>query len=417
MTDDAVDPGRGDDGLSRRRVLGGSASLGMLAALAGCIDDENLDEFLDEGDDDDGDEDRRRDEEADDDGDAEPTPEPDDPPESVAGGFDLAAAFDRTRQAIGAEPFVLSGYLTEFDGPVSEEAVDDSRALESRGNPADQRGRFRAGEATDRDLGDTGPEAAEFRTDVLISDGAFTLREDSPRSDEPQYDRNAGEYGGFTDEIDRIIEDYHTAGDDLGFQFDDPEWDESAGVYRVEATRATAEEVTGVPACSLSIDADGAVVDLDVHVEAEFGRLRTEGSAQFDTPVSVPDPDWLDEAEAAVDEPDDEPDDPDDDSAAETVRDATGQAVAVVAVGAGADGLAFDPTRLRIDPGTTVVWEWTGEGGTHNVVSLDGEFNSQLVNEAGHTFEHQFTDPGVYEYICEPHVGVDMTGEIEVVDN
>jgi len=56
-------------------------------------------------------------------------------------------------------------------------------------------------------------------------------------------------------------------------------------------------------------------------------------------------------------------------------HDYTGQDEVTVAVGA-VDGLKFGPAAILIDPGTTVVWEWTGEGGAHNVVADDETFNS-----------------------------------------
>ncbi|TKX53002.1 halocyanin, partial [Halorubrum sp. SP3] len=47
--------------------------------------------------------------------------------------------------------------------------------------------------------------------------------------------------------------------------------------------------------------------------------------------------------------------------------DARGQDEVTISVGAGSNGLAFDPTLVWVDEGTTVTWEWTGAGGSHNV--------------------------------------------------
>lgn len=92
-----------------------------------------------------------------------------------------------------------------------------------------------------------------------------------------------------------------------------------------------------------------------------------------------------------------------------------------VAVGAGDDGLFFDPPAILVDPGTTVVWEWTGEGGGHNVVHepAEGEnpvFESDIVSEAGYTFEHTFddTEEAVYRYYCAPHLDFGMKGAVAV---
>jgi halocyanin-like protein len=89
-----------------------------------------------------------------------------------------------------------------------------------------------------------------------------------------------------------------------------------------------------------------------------------------------------------------------------------------VYVGAGDVGFAFDPAALRIDAGTTVVWEWTGQGGSHNVASVEGsesEFNSgAAVSEEGYTFEGMFQDAGIQLYQCTPHAANGMLGGIDV---
>ena len=71
-----------------------------------------------------------------------------------------------------------------------------------------------------------------------------------------------------------------------------------------------------------------------------------------------------------------------------SVTDATGQDEVTVDVGAG-DGLAFGPAAVHVDNGATVVWEWTGEGGAHNVVANDETFNSGSATSSG-TFEYTF---------------------------
>ncbi|MDZ5812581.1 halocyanin domain-containing protein [Halorubrum sp. AD140] len=95
--------------------------------------------------------------------------------------------------------------------------------------------------------------------------------------------------------------------------------------------------------------------------------------------------------------------------------DRTGEETVTVDVGADG-GFAFAPAVVRVDPGTTVVWEWTGVGGSHDVVAGDGAFESDLVAEEGATFEHAFTEPGTYEYVCTPHQTRDMKGTVEVVE-
>jgi len=99
-----------------------------------------------------------------------------------------------------------------------------------------------------------------------------------------------------------------------------------------------------------------------------------------------------------------------------TVVDTTGRGEVAVTVGAEGNGgaFAFDPPAVRVAVGTTVVWEWTGDGGQHNVVDEDGGFESDLTAEEGHTFERTFEEPGTYRYACTPHRGVGMKGAIVV---
>jgi halocyanin-like protein len=97
-----------------------------------------------------------------------------------------------------------------------------------------------------------------------------------------------------------------------------------------------------------------------------------------------------------------------------SLQDMTGQESVTVEVGAG-NGLAFAPAAIQVDPGTTVTWEWTGEGGGHNVIHEEGAFDSgDLVSEEGHTFEHTFEEEGSFRYFCRPHKGVGMKGAVVV---
>ncbi|WP_410765550.1 halocyanin domain-containing protein [Haloferax sp. DFSO60] len=100
------------------------------------------------------------------------------------------------------------------------------------------------------------------------------------------------------------------------------------------------------------------------------------------------------------------------------VVDETGRDTVQVTVGVEAnDGaFGFGPAAVRIDPGTTVVWEWSGNGGVHDVTAADGSFKSELVGDAGHTFEHSFEAEGVYKYACSPHSALGMRGAIVVGD-
>jgi len=97
------------------------------------------------------------------------------------------------------------------------------------------------------------------------------------------------------------------------------------------------------------------------------------------------------------------------------VADKTGQSEVTVEVGAGDGGLAFGPAAVHVDNGATVKFEWTGEGGAHNVVAEDGSFESgSPTASAGVNFEHTFSSDGVYNYYCNPHKASGMLGSIVV---
>ena len=96
--------------------------------------------------------------------------------------------------------------------------------------------------------------------------------------------------------------------------------------------------------------------------------------------------------------------------------DETGSDQVTIMVGAqGNDGnFAFAPPAISISPGSKVVWEWTGEGGEHNVVEQDEAFKSELVSEKGYTFEHAFESAGTFMYYCEPHKSLGIKGAVIV---
>lgn len=102
----------------------------------------------------------------------------------------------------------------------------------------------------------------------------------------------------------------------------------------------------------------------------------------------------------------------------EGVVDATGQTDVSVTVGSQGNGGAFgfSPAAVRVDPGTTITWTWTGEGGVHDVTDRDGEFASDLVGDKGTTFEHTFDTEGVFYYVCSPHEAMGMKGAVVVGD-
>jgi plastocyanin len=95
----------------------------------------------------------------------------------------------------------------------------------------------------------------------------------------------------------------------------------------------------------------------------------------------------------------------------------------------GAD-VYFDPVGLRIQPGDTV--RWIQVDGYHSITAYhpaNGDRELRIPERAqpwnsdvllaeypakGSTFEHTFTVPGVYDYLCIPHEAAGMVGRIVV---
>jgi len=101
-----------------------------------------------------------------------------------------------------------------------------------------------------------------------------------------------------------------------------------------------------------------------------------------------------------------------------TTADMRGNGSVTIDVGASANGGAFGfaPPAVWVDPGTEVTWEWTGNGGSHNVVAQSGgDFRSgDPTGEAGATFSQTFDDTGIVTYYCDPHQGMGMKGAVVV---
>ena len=93
-------------------------------------------------------------------------------------------------------------------------------------------------------------------------------------------------------------------------------------------------------------------------------------------------------------------------------------------VGIDASGFAFSPTVVNIAVGETVCWFWEDSSMPHNVKQVDG-FKSTTYVENGITsgeaasdvaFHHTFTEDTTFYYACQPHIAMDMFGEIVVGD-
>lgn len=98
------------------------------------------------------------------------------------------------------------------------------------------------------------------------------------------------------------------------------------------------------------------------------------------------------------------------------VVDKRGQSRVEIVVGASGNGgdFAFAPAAVHVDPDTTVVWRWTGNGGTHNVVAKDSSFESEYNDAEGKTFTYTPDSAGIIRYVCAPHETMGMKGALVV---
>ncbi|MFB6195814.1 MAG: halocyanin domain-containing protein [Haloplanus sp.] len=99
--------------------------------------------------------------------------------------------------------------------------------------------------------------------------------------------------------------------------------------------------------------------------------------------------------------------------------DRTGQSSVTVEVGAQGNGgsYAFSPAAVRVDPGTTVTFEWVSD--THNITIQEqpsgaGWSGVSSIKNSGYTHEHTFETEGIYKYYCQPHLALGMKGAIVV---
>jgi plastocyanin len=98
-----------------------------------------------------------------------------------------------------------------------------------------------------------------------------------------------------------------------------------------------------------------------------------------------------------------------------------------VTVGPVGNELRFVPDTVNIGVGDTVRWTWASD--FHSVTSgtscedPDGQFCSpnnmncdeKQLNDTGFVYEFTFTQPGMYQYFCDLHCVVGMTGVVNVL--
>ena len=92
------------------------------------------------------------------------------------------------------------------------------------------------------------------------------------------------------------------------------------------------------------------------------------------------------------------------------------------AVTISATGTAYTIPSVTIDVGQTVCWSWEDAAMPHNVRQVDGPASSTYVENGVYSgvpdstvaFHHTFTEDESFYYACEPHIGLNMFGEIIV---
>lgn len=95
-----------------------------------------------------------------------------------------------------------------------------------------------------------------------------------------------------------------------------------------------------------------------------------------------------------------------------------------VTIGIGSTGYAYSPAVVNINVGQTVCWSWEDASMPHNVKEITGSKATTFVDngitsgEAAITvaFSYTFTEDTTFYYACEPHVALNMFGEIVVGD-
>ncbi len=86
-------------------------------------------------------------------------------------------------------------------------------------------------------------------------------------------------------------------------------------------------------------------------------------------------------------------------------------ALALAATPVDIPGRYFDPPRVTVAPGATVVWR-SHDGESHTVIAPGGAFASPVLTRHGE-FAHRFDTAGSFPYLCSLHPF--MRGTVEVV--
>lgn len=86
-----------------------------------------------------------------------------------------------------------------------------------------------------------------------------------------------------------------------------------------------------------------------------------------------------------------------------------------VVISVDSTNLRFSPSQVTITEGDTVRFYWSGQALPHNAVEANGVFDSgEPAREVDYAYTFEPGSNGTYEFVCEPHESMGMTGQITV---
>ena len=86
-----------------------------------------------------------------------------------------------------------------------------------------------------------------------------------------------------------------------------------------------------------------------------------------------------------------------------------------IVVSVDSSNLRFTPETITLEEGDSVQFLWSGELLAHNAVEENGLFDSgDPSRNVDYTYTFKIGENGTYEYVCEPHESLGMTGTIIV---
>jgi len=310
----------------------------------------------------------------------------------------------------------LAGCSDDSSGGTEEEKQEDTETEAEATTTAG--GKDDTPTATEPPTDEPEMTETEMQTEQITEPEGTPPQADDPQARADGYLSNTDNYSGFSDErgTRTVTVTVGTEANGGFFGFNPPairvaegttvnwEWTGRGGAHNVvaEADYFSSGEPVSPAGSSFQFTFD----------EAGFHRYRCTNHADFGMRGVI----WVQEEQTLTGYPtvDDWLENRDFDGRLEDFR---GRNQVTVDVGAQGNGgsFAFDPNAIFVEPGTTVVWEWTGRGGSHSIEWENGEFNpSSGTSAAGNTYSITFEEEGVYLYECGDHAPSGGRGAVVV---